>query len=120
MWEPIWQRCNRGPALTLAGLWAYDAHVVTQTYKRVYDMKHVSGIKKDFAGTARVLFDGVTLPVRPAMAADGARIVLIDEAPAAVAHEKKPFFGGYAEDMLSDIGFDFVEEMPESGRIKRV
>ena len=66
------------------------------------------------------LFAKVALPVRPETAADGAGLQLI-EAPEEVAIVRDAFFGGYAEDFLADLGFDMVEESPEtgSGKAKR-
>ena len=57
------------------------------------------------------LFAGLQLPVLPAMAADGASIRVIQD-PVAAMPGQMPFFGGYAEDMLADIGFDIVDEAP--------
>jgi hypothetical protein len=64
------------------------------------------------------IFNGLVLPVKPALAADSARVALIEVEQQDA--ENKPFFGGYAEDMLADIGFDMVEDMPEGVRAKRV
>ena len=44
--------------------------------------------------------DGMVLPV--AVKADAARI---DVSTIEVREEKAPFFGGYAEDFLEDVGF---------------
>lgn len=52
------------------------------------------------------VFGSMTLPVRPTVKADGAMIQLIEEE--AVSAESRPFFGGYAEDMLADIGMESV------------
>ena len=57
------------------------------------------------------VFSGVTLPVRPVMAANGASIQLIQEELPVAA--EAAFFGGYAEDMLADIGMDMVDEAPQ-------
>lgn len=54
------------------------------------------------------LFGNIVLPVRPALAVDGATIRVIDEP--AVDEQAKPFFGGYAEDFLGGLGFDMVDE----------
>lgn|GEM_PF-6730962 len=66
------------------------------------------------------LFAQVALPVRPQGGVDGAGVQLIesaDEEPAA----REAFFGGYAEDLLADLGFDMVDETVEtgSGKAKR-
>ena len=63
------------------------------------------------------LFGSVKLAVRPAVAADGATIAVIEE-PAAEVAGQMPFFGGFAEDMLADIGFDVVEEAPRTSRAR--
>lgn len=62
----------------------------------------------------------VTLPQGLVAAADGADIQLIQEPPVEMVGE--PFFGGYAEDFLADLGFDLVEEVNEKAtpRAKRV
>lgn len=57
------------------------------------------------------VFAGLTLPVRPIVAANGASIQLIEEQLPTAAEEA--FFGGYAEDMLADIGMDMVDEAPQ-------
>jgi len=65
------------------------------------------------------LFARIALPVRPA-GVDGADLRLVgDEAEETVAGET-PFFGGYAEDLLADLGFDMVDaaegELPVKAR----
>lgn len=65
------------------------------------------------------VFAGIKLPAQPALAADGAAIQLIEEAPVEVVGE--PFFGGYAEDFLADLGFDMIDEVTERApKAKRV
>lgn len=57
------------------------------------------------------LFSTINLPVKPAMAVDGANIHLVEEP----ADEETPdaFFGGYAEGgLLDDMGFEAVAEAP--------
>lgn len=59
------------------------------------------------------VFGTMRLPLKPAMAADGARIDLIEGDAAmlpGMTEEKAPFFGGYAEDFLGDMGFEAVSE----------
>lgn len=63
------------------------------------------------------LFAGIQLPIKPAMAADGASIAVIEE-PEATG--PMPFFGGYAEDFLADLGFDVVEEVAMPAKAKQV
>jgi hypothetical protein len=63
------------------------------------------------------MFAGVQLPIKPALAADGASIYLIEEP---VSTAPLPFFGGYAEDFLADLGFDVVEEAPIPAKAKQV
>jgi hypothetical protein len=65
------------------------------------------------------VFGSVKLAVRPAVAADGATIAVIEEPVAEVAGVM-PFFGGYAEDMLADIGFDVVEDTAARGPRTRI
>lgn len=60
------------------------------------------------------VFAQVALPVRPAVAADGASLTVsavTEEAPVATPDA---FFGGYAEDFLADLGFDMMETAPEA------
>lgn len=57
------------------------------------------------------LFASMILPVRPAMAADGADIRIEEIVTDEVVGEA--FFGGYADDFLADLGLDIVEAMPE-------
>ncbi len=57
------------------------------------------------------VFAGLTLPVRPVVGANGASIQLIEEELPVVA--EAAFFGGYAEDMLADIGMEMVDEAPQ-------
>jgi hypothetical protein len=64
------------------------------------------------------VFGSVKLAVRPAMAADGASLALIEEPVAPESLGQMPFFGGYAEDMLADIGFDVVEDAPRATRTR--
>lgn len=65
------------------------------------------------------VFAAIKLPVQPAFAADEATIQLIEEAPVEVVGE--PFFGGYAEDFLADLGFDLVDEVVDRApKAKRV
>jgi hypothetical protein len=67
----------------------------------------------------RNIFASVTLPMQLDSAADGAVIQLIEEAPVEVVGE--PFFGGYAEDFLADLGFDMVDEVADRApKAKRV
>jgi hypothetical protein len=63
----------------------------------------------DFAA----VFGGITLPKSAAGLADGASLQVLEEPQA--ADMPMPFFGGFAEDMLADIGFDIVEEAPAAG-----
>ncbi len=63
------------------------------------------------------LFASMVLPVRPALAVDGADIRVEEIVPEAEAPEA--FFGGYAEDFLADLGLDVVEAAPE-GRVRTV
>ena len=63
------------------------------------------------------LLAGVQLPIKPAMAADGATVTRIEE-PASAG--PLPFFGGYTEDFLADLGFDVVEEAPMPAKAKQV
>ena len=63
------------------------------------------------------LFASMILPVRPAMAADGADIRIEEIVADEVVGEA--FFGGYAEDFLADLGLDIVDAMPEkAGKTK--
>ncbi|PIZ30469.1 MAG: hypothetical protein COY40_04545 [Alphaproteobacteria bacterium CG_4_10_14_0_8_um_filter_53_9] len=60
------------------------------------------------------VFGKMILPMKPALAADNAKIEVISGEAAVVqmgasAAESKPFFGGYAEDFLGDIGFEAVQ-----------
>lgn len=65
------------------------------------------------------VFAGVRLPMQLNDAADGASIHLIEEAPVEVVGE--PFFGGYAEDFLADLGFDPIDEIADRApKAKRV
>lgn len=65
------------------------------------------------------VFSGVKLPMQLASAADGAEIQLIQEPPVEVIGE--PFFGGYADDFLADLGFDLVDEVADKApKAKRV
>lgn len=65
------------------------------------------------------VFARIKLPMQLDSAADGADIQLIQEAPVEVVGE--PFFGGYAEDFLADLGFDVVDEVADKApRAKRV
>ncbi len=65
------------------------------------------------------LFAGLQLPIKPAMAADGATLAIIEE-PEAAMPGQMPFFGGYAEDMLADLGFDVVEDVAMPAKAKQV
>jgi hypothetical protein len=58
------------------------------------------------------------LPVRPAMAADGADIRIEEIVAEEIVGEA--FFGGYAEDFLADLGLDIVEAMPEKASKTKV
>lgn len=57
------------------------------------------------------LFASMILPVRPEFAADGASIRVEEIVTENVVSEA--FFGGYAEDLLADLGFDVVEAQAE-------
>lgn len=63
------------------------------------------------------LFANIMLPVYPDAPVDGATIhfaeVVEDEAVLG-----EPFFGGYADDFLADLGFDLMETAPEETAIK--
>ncbi len=65
----------------------------------------------------QALFASIQLPVKPAMAAQDAMITFHEEPAASVA---TPFFGGYAEDFLADLGLDVAEESPRQSRVKQV
>jgi hypothetical protein len=65
------------------------------------------------------LFAGIQLPIKPALAADGASLAVIEE-PEAAMPGQMPFFGGYAEDLLADLGFDVVEDAPMPAKAKQV
>lgn len=67
------------------------------------------------------VFSGIVLPVRPAMAADGANITVVEITEEAEMIAPDAFFGGYAEDFLADLGFDMMETAPEAkpGKAKR-
>lgn len=65
---------------------------------------------------ATKLFADIQLPIKPMLAADAATIQIVEEAPVEVMVE--PFFGGYAEDFLADLGFDMVDELPAKERVK--
>jgi hypothetical protein len=57
------------------------------------------------------LFSGINLPVKPAIAVDGATISVIEE-PADI-ETPDAFFGGYAEGgLLDDMGFEALPEAP--------
>lgn len=62
------------------------------------------------------LFASLTLPVRPALGADGADIRVEEIVTEEFTGEA--FFGGYAEDFLADLGFDALETAPEQGTSK--
>lgn len=63
------------------------------------------------------LFASMTLPVKPEFAADGASISVEEIVTEDVVGEA--FFGGYADDFLSDLGLDMLEQAPEAGMRKR-
>jgi hypothetical protein len=67
--------------------------------------------------TYEALFTGLQLPVRPAKAATSASIELLEEPVAELG--ATPFFGGYAEDFLADMGLDQVAEAPAPARAKQ-
>lgn len=58
------------------------------------------------------LFSAIHLPIKPAMAVNGASVTVIDEPVDEETGES--FFGGYAESsgLLDDMGFDAVTEAP--------
>jgi hypothetical protein len=60
------------------------------------------------------LFAKLTLPVRPDAAVDGAAIQLIEGEAEAPQSRSTPFFGGYAEDFLGDMGFESVTSSTEA------
>lgn len=66
---------------------------------------------------ANKIFAGIQLPLRPAFSADSAEIRLVEDVVADVT-VVEPFFGGYAEDFLADLGFDMVDELPTKERVK--
>lgn len=71
------------------------------------------------------VFGSVVLPIKPEMAADGASIQVFDPQPddGGELPTVPAFFGGYADDLLGDLGFDVAPEGPASVRtpaIKRV
>lgn len=67
------------------------------------------------------VFAQVVLPVRPAVAADGASISVVEITEETDMVAPEAFFGGYAEDFLADLGFDMMETAPEDkpGKAKR-
>lgn len=68
---------------------------------------------------ASKIFAGIQLPQGLIASADGALIQVIQEPMAEEAVE--PFFGGYAEDFLADLGFDMVDDVAEKPlKAKRV
>lgn len=59
------------------------------------------------------LFANLNLPVKPAMAATGAKVELIQEADEETGES---FFGGYAEGgLLGDMGFEHVADAAAEG-----
>lgn len=62
------------------------------------------------------LFADIHLPLKPLLAADAATIQVVEDAPVEAVVE--PFFGGYADDFLADLGFDMVDELPSKERVK--
>lgn len=67
------------------------------------------------------LFSKLVLPVRPMQDVDGAKVLLLSDEVAVEEAVREPFFGGYAEDFLADLGFDMIEEVAEKApKIKRV
>ncbi|NBX86099.1 MAG: hypothetical protein EBQ80_02500 [Proteobacteria bacterium] len=62
----------------------------------------------------------MVLPVKPAVAATGAKMQLVLEQPE--LERAMPFFGGYAEDFLADMGLDMVDDLPAAkpSAVKRV
>jgi hypothetical protein len=58
------------------------------------------------------LLGSLVLPVKPPVAADGAHIQFIQAAEddGAELASVPAFFGGYADDLLGDLGFDVAPE----------
>ena len=65
-----------------------------------------------------MILAGLRLPVKPAGGADGAAVQLVQELP--TEHGVTPFFGGYADDFLADLGMDALPEAPVERRSLRM
>ncbi|MBI1308730.1 MAG: hypothetical protein GC129_02580 [Proteobacteria bacterium] len=62
------------------------------------------------------VFADLQLPMQLIGAADGAVIEVVQEP--VMDEVAEPFFGGYADDFLADMGFDLVDELPAQKPLK--